>query len=72
MIRAIRSGHVLVGLQDGSNNVIEVACDNIETLADDPGAIIRVGNIIEVAGTTAANPDGSVIAPGDMYGQAKA
>jgi len=33
---------------------------------------IRVGNIIEVAGTTAANPDGSVIAPGDMYGQAKA
>ena len=49
-----------------------VACDNIETLADDPGAIIRVGNIIGVAGTTAANPDGSVIAPGDMYGQAKA
>ncbi len=33
---------------------------------------IRVGNVIEVAGTTAANPDGSVIAPGDMYGQAKA
>ena len=29
---------------------------------------IRVGNVIEVAGTTAVAPDGSVIAPGDMYG----
>lgn len=33
---------------------------------------IRVGNVIEVAGTTAAAQDGSVIAPGDMYGQARA
>ncbi|RPI26331.1 MAG: RidA family protein [Actinobacteria bacterium] len=33
---------------------------------------IRVGKVVEVAGTTAAAPDGSVIAPGDMYGQAKA
>jgi enamine deaminase RidA (YjgF/YER057c/UK114 family) len=33
---------------------------------------IRVGSVIEVAGTTAASPDGSVIAPGDMYGQARA
>lgn len=33
---------------------------------------IRTGNVIEVAGTTAAASDGSVIAPDDMYGQAKA
>ena len=33
---------------------------------------VRVGNLIEVAGTTAGAPDGSVIAPGDMYGQTKA
>ena len=31
-----------------------------------------MGNLIEVAGTTAGAPDGSVIAPGDMYGQTKA
>ena len=33
---------------------------------------VRVGNLIEVAGTTAGAPDGSVIAPDDMYGQTKA
>ena len=33
---------------------------------------VRVGALIEVAGTTAGAPDGSVIAPGDMYGQTKA
>lgn len=33
---------------------------------------VRVGNLIEVAGTTAGAPDGSVIAPGDMYGQTRA
>ncbi len=30
---------------------------------------VRVGATIEVAGTTSAAPDGSVIAAGDMYGQ---
>ena len=33
---------------------------------------VRVGNLIEVAGTTAGAPDGSVIAPDDMYGQTRA
>ena len=33
---------------------------------------VRAGDLIEVAGTTAGAPDGSVIAPGDMYGQTKA
>lgn len=33
---------------------------------------VKVGNRIEVAGTTAGAPDGSVIAPDDMYGQTKA
>lgn len=33
---------------------------------------VRIGNLVEVAGTTAARRDGSVIAPGDMYAQAKA
>lgn len=33
---------------------------------------VRVGDLIEVAGTTAGAPDGSVIAPGDMYGQTRA
>lgn len=33
---------------------------------------VRVGNLVEVAGTTASAPDGTVITPGDMYGQTKA
>ena len=32
---------------------------------------IRVGDLIEVAGTSASAPGGKIIAPGDMYGQAK-
>jgi enamine deaminase RidA (YjgF/YER057c/UK114 family) len=32
---------------------------------------IRVGNVIEVAGTSASAPGGGIVAPGDMYGQAK-
>lgn len=32
---------------------------------------VRVGNTIAVAGTTPMNPDGSVAAPGDAYGQTK-
>jgi enamine deaminase RidA (YjgF/YER057c/UK114 family) len=32
---------------------------------------VRVGDRVVVAGTTAAEPDGSVPAPGDMYAQAK-
>ena len=32
---------------------------------------IRVGNVIEVAGTSASAPGGVIVAPGDMYGQAK-
>jgi enamine deaminase RidA (YjgF/YER057c/UK114 family) len=32
---------------------------------------VRVGNLIEVAGTAAAGPDGEIVAPGDMYGQAR-
>lgn len=32
---------------------------------------VRVGEIIHVAGTGPTNPDGSVVAPGDAYGQAK-
>lgn len=33
---------------------------------------VRVGNHISVAGTTATANDGSVLSPGDPYGQAKA
>jgi enamine deaminase RidA (YjgF/YER057c/UK114 family) len=32
---------------------------------------VRVGNRIYVAGTTASDENGNVIAPGDAYGQAK-
>ena len=33
---------------------------------------VRVGYLIEVAGTAAAAPDGSVLAPGDVEGQTRA
>jgi len=32
---------------------------------------VRVGNIIEVAGTSSSGPDGQILHPGDMYAQAK-
>jgi enamine deaminase RidA (YjgF/YER057c/UK114 family) len=32
---------------------------------------VRVGDIIEVAGTSASGPDGQILFPGDMYGQAR-
>ena len=32
---------------------------------------VRVGDLIEVAGTSASGPGGTIIAAGDMYGQAK-
>ena len=32
---------------------------------------VRVGNVIEVSGTAAAGPDGTVLAPGDVYGQSR-
>ena len=32
---------------------------------------VRVGNVIEVSGTAAAGPDGSVLAQGDVYGQSR-
>jgi len=31
---------------------------------------LRVGDLIEVAGTTASGPGGEILHPGDMYGQA--
>ena len=33
---------------------------------------VRVGNLVEVSGTAAAGPDGRILAPGNVYGQAKA
>lgn len=32
---------------------------------------VRVGNIIEVAGTSSSGPDGQILHAGDMYAQAK-
>lgn len=32
---------------------------------------VRVGNVVEVAGTTAVDEDGRIIAPGDPYTQAR-
>jgi enamine deaminase RidA (YjgF/YER057c/UK114 family) len=32
---------------------------------------VRAGRVIEVSGTAAAAPEGSILAPGDVYGQAK-
>ena len=33
---------------------------------------VRVGNLIEVAGTAPAAPDGTILAPGDVEGQTRA
>lgn len=33
---------------------------------------VRVGSVIEVAGTTAATPEGTLLCPDDMYGQTRA
>src|SRR5579885_1917591 len=33
---------------------------------------VRIGDVIEVSGTAPTTPDGSTIAPGDAYAQAKA
>ncbi len=32
---------------------------------------VRVGNVVSVAGTVAAGPDGNIVAPGDAYEQTK-
>jgi enamine deaminase RidA (YjgF/YER057c/UK114 family) len=33
---------------------------------------VRVGNVVEVSGTAAAAPDGTVLSPGDVEGQTRA
>jgi enamine deaminase RidA (YjgF/YER057c/UK114 family) len=33
---------------------------------------VRVGNVIEVSGTAAADPQGQILCRGDVYGQARA
>jgi len=33
---------------------------------------VRVGNVVEVAGTAPAAPDGTILAPGDVEGQTRA
>ncbi len=32
---------------------------------------VRAGSVVEVSGTAAAGTDGAILAPGDMYGQAR-
>jgi enamine deaminase RidA (YjgF/YER057c/UK114 family) len=32
---------------------------------------VRLGDTVEVSGTAAASPDGTIVAPGDVYGQAR-
>jgi enamine deaminase RidA (YjgF/YER057c/UK114 family) len=32
---------------------------------------VRVGNVVEVSGTAAAAPDGTITSPGDVYGQTR-